>query len=256
MLYKWTKIQIYFLMPLTLLVEKVYNFIYMLAVFVEKTTGLGDPRVHILKDKNCPKQKENLIDMSIFQIPVKVHMEKRFIAAYSTKPFWEHSGSRKNIRYPDYAFDYEDGIYWCYRIGMMRLQWGIAYQPGICNFHASGELFAERQNMRADSFDHAGMPFEKEGDIHYLYDRTEQGSGYNPEQMLILNDRLRRLAIESGDPLSFLQNSDNLRNDPVIQEWFARHYLKFQLLTITDIGEGSPSSLQRYSRSPMSPFMF
>ncbi|MBQ8497671.1 MAG: hypothetical protein IJ489_09485 [Clostridia bacterium] len=194
--------------------------------------------------------------MSIFQRSVKVHMEKRFIAAYSTKPFWEHSGSRKQIRYPDYAFDYEDGIYWCYRVGMLKLDWGIGYHPGICNFHASGEIFAERQNMKANSFDHAGLPFEKEGEIFYLYDRTEQGSGYNPEQMVILNDRLRRLAVDSGDPITFLKNSDHISNDPVIQRWFEKHYLKFQALTVASIGEGSPQQMHAQSRSPMLPFMF
>ena len=96
---------------------------------------------------------------------VSVINGKRFIAAYSTKPFAE---SKKQSAYPDYCFYEADGLYWCVRVGDIEIPWGFGDDGN--GYSANGSIVASRRNVDASSFDGKGLPFTKDGEISYLYE--------------------------------------------------------------------------------------
>lgn len=159
---------------------------------------------------------------------ISVMNGKRFIAAYSSKPFAE---SKKQNSYPNYYFYEADGLYYCIRIGEFEIGWGIG--DNSRGYSANGSVIVSRRNVDASSLDGKGLPFVKEGDISYLYESEFTGNSFEGYSVY-LRDELLCIIRETADrssPEDFPKALESaLREDPRVSA-----LMKSNMLTVKSV---------------------
>ncbi len=145
---------------------------------------------------------------------VSVINGKRFIAAYSTKPFVE---AKKQNVFPDYCFYESDNLYWCLRVGDIEIPWGFGDDGR--GYSANGSVIVSRRNVDASSLDGKGLPFIKEGDISYLYEsefinNTFEGYSMYLRDKLLVHIREIAKRVSAEEFPNILESS--LKNDPEV----------------------------------------
>ena len=156
--------------------------------------------------------------------PIKVMNGKRFIAAYSARPFEE---AKQGTSYPDYSFHQYEGLYWCTRVGDIAIPWGFG--KGLVGFSACGSITVSRRNVNAVSFDGRGLPYVKEGEVCYLYEKElvgDQFQGFAIYMRDQLKESIHAIARKcSGSPESFPDMMEKLGERAEVLDLMDEHKL-------------------------------
>ncbi|MBO5363458.1 MAG: hypothetical protein J6A46_03940 [Clostridia bacterium] len=185
--------------------------------------------------------------------PVKVMNGKPFVAAYSNRPFEEGMSAQgvlfKTLKWddqttiPDYQCYYDENTskYWCVRVGDIDVPWGFGADEN--GYWANGLLSFSRKNMSEETFDGKGLPFERVGDVYYLYE-CELGDGgfygfsvYIRDKML---DFLKQLAWRTSKEefRKMIENNgvQTLMRIPKVRAFLNEHQLKLKGVVLHGIG--------------------
>ena len=185
--------------------------------------------------------------------PVMVMNGKRFVAAYSARPFLEgmiETGAIiKTLKWsgekeiPDYKlYQEKDGTYWCVRIGDIDVPWG--FDSSVNGYWANGVVTVSRMNVGSEPFDGRGFPFVREGDVFYLYECELGDNGFYGFSIYMrgqLLNSLRKLAKgmtkEDFETKLSKDGANELKNLPEVQELLKEHRLDVKQVILHGIGE-------------------
>lgn len=185
--------------------------------------------------------------------PVKVMNGKRFVAAYSVRPFLEGMSEEgvifKKLKWsgeteiPDYkCYQEKDGTYWCVRVGDIDVPWGFG--SDVNGYWANGVITVSRKNVGKEPFDGRGLPFVREGDVFYLYECELGDNGfygfsiYMRERLL---NSLRKLAKgmtkEAFEETLAKDGAAALAAIPEVRELLDEHKLVVKQVILHSVGE-------------------
>ena len=180
--------------------------------------------------------------MSLFKKHA-VFQAKKFIVAYSSKPFCE---AKKRDIYPNYSFFESDGLYWCVRVGELEVPWGIGASSTGGRFSANGTIVVSRQNVDASSFDGKDLMFTKCGDIYYLYE-SELVNGRFEGYVIYLRDAflatIGRIANNSEAKTFPDILEQSLRDDPKFSSLLKEQMLVLKRVDVSKVTEGNRSTI-------------
>ena len=173
--------------------------------------------------------------------PVAVMNGKRFIAAFSARPFKE---AKNGGQFPDYTFHEYGNMYWCVRVGDIDVRWGF----GNGEVYANGVITLSRMNVSAASFSGKGLPYVKVGEIFYLYEeelKADRVEGFVPYMRKKINGAVAEMAKgKSPEELEVLVGS--IGEHPEIREILNEHRLVVRSAHVGGVGAaGSPEKSEQ-----------
>lgn len=123
---------------------------------------------------------------------------KRLVAAYSKLPFQEAPNGETSDVYHDYAFYKREGLYWCVRVGEIKVAFGMGKADGI-SYYVNGTFLFKRGNQAVDTWDGKNFPYKMEDGVFRLYEKElENGrwSGFTVDIWSYLKPYVKKIAKE------------------------------------------------------------